>query len=85
MGAAFGIVNIVAETKNIFVKFINILEGGFNFNTFRFAFKINDIADTFISFVHIFDKSDNAIRFMKFQMLRCAFTKIVINNSKIRI
>lgn len=76
MCAAFGVIYIIAETQNVFVKFIDILEGGLHGDTFGFAFKINGVVNTFLFFVQIADKTNNTFFFVKFNMLSGIFPSV---------
>ena len=82
MSTAFCIVNIITESQNIFVEFIDILEGSFHGNAFAFPFKINDITDRLRGLVHILDESDDSIRLMVFHMVCYVFSFIFKNNGK---
>ena len=85
MGTAFGVVDVVAEAEDIFMKFVNILEGGLDLNAFGLTLEINNIADTVFVFIQIFNKADNAVGLMKFQMFRCFVPAVVINNRQFRV
>ena len=69
MRSALGIVNIVAETEHILMKFINILKCRLHFNTVCFPFKINRLMKRLFFLIQISDKPDDSLRFMIFDML----------------
>ncbi len=85
MGAAFRIVNIIAKSQHIFVKLIHILEGALHGDSFRFALKVDDVADRLTALVDILDEADNALRLMVLDMLNFRSSLILVNNGKLGI
>ncbi len=85
MRASLGVIDIVAKTEDVFMKFIRILKRGFYGYALAFSLKINNIADGFGVFIQCMDKSPNALRLMERQLLWCLAPLIFIINRKIRI
>ena len=77
-----GIVDIVTETKYLFMELIDILEGYFYLNAFAFTAKRNNVMNSFLGFIHILDKSGNSIRLMKFNVFLNTGPLILENNSE---
>ena len=85
MGAALRVVNIVAEAKHIFMKFIHILEGALHGNAVALAGKGDHIAYRFPGFVQIPDEAHDPFRLMIFDHLRLFFPLIRENNGERRV
>ena len=85
MCAALCIINIVAKSQHIFVKFIDILKGSFHLNAFRLSFKINRLMDDFLLFIEFFNKSQDSIRLMISDLLRFTAPSVFIYNCQGRI
>ena len=85
MSSAFRIIDIVAKSQHIFMKFIHILESDLHRNIFIFPFIIDHIMYGLFGSVHILDKSGNALRLLIFDMFCRTFTPVLIDNRKRRV
>ena len=85
MRAALCIVNIVAESHDILMKFIRILKSRLYGNTFALTLEINHIMKHFRLFVQVADKADDSFLFMIHDMLRFFSAKILIYNCQLWI
>ena len=63
--AALGIIDVIAEAQNVFLKFPDVLEGHLHGDIFRFPLEIDRIMQYFPVPVQIPHKPDNPFRLMK--------------------
>ena len=85
MRAAFRIINVITKSKHILVKFIDILECNFHFDSFRGSFEIYRFMNDFILLIQITDKSKDSVWLMIFDMLRLRHSSVFKQNRKRRI
>ena len=85
MCTTLSIVNIVAETKYIFMKFADILESTLHLDAIRFPAQINRLMDRFFFLIQITDITDNTVRFMKGHYFFFCIPKILKYNGQIWI
>ena len=85
MGPAFGIVNIVAESKYVFMELIDILKYDFDLNVLTLALKIDRLADRLRVFIHVTDISDDAFRLMELSCFLTSLTAVFKIQRQIRI
>ena len=85
MGAAFRVIDIVAETQHILVELIYILQSHFHRDAFRLPFIVDHVMDRFLGLVHILDETDNPLRFMILNMFNLFFALVLIDDRQRRI
>ena len=85
MRAAFRIVDIVAETENIFMEFIDILESTFHGDILADAGETDDTADGFLVGIHVADVADEAVRFVERHLDRLCAPQVLKIYRKLRI
>ena len=57
MGSAFRVIDIVTESQDIFMEFIDILERHFHFDAIGLAFEIYGFVDGFLLGIEVFYES----------------------------
>ncbi len=85
MGPALSVKDIIAETKNIFVKFIGILKCGFHRNPFCLAPEIDYIVQNFAVFIYIPDESADSFFLVIDDMLRRLAAPVLVDDCERRV
>ena len=85
MGAALSVVDVVAETKDIFMELVDILKGSLNLNALGLSFKIHRIMHRLFLCVQVFNKPEDPIRLMVYDPLCLAPPQVLKDNGKLRI
>ena len=85
MCAALGIIDIIAESKHIFMKLIDILQGDFYRNSLGLSLIVDHVMNRFLGFIHVLDKADDSLRLMVLDMLCFLFAPVFIDDRQFRI
>ena len=86
MGTALCIVNIVTKAQHILMELIHILDGTFHGNAITFSLEIHRfLIYQFFVLIQILHKSQNAIRFMEFFMIRFCLSSVFKDDGQRRI
>ena len=85
VGAALRIIDIVAEAQDIFVILVDILEGAFHCDPFRFSLEGDNVRDRFLGFIHLADETDDAVGFMEGLCLRGLRPPVLIDDGQGRV
>ena len=85
VGAALGIVDIVAEAQHVLVEFVDVLERRLHGNPFALPGKINDLVHRLLVSVHVLDKAGDSLRLMIGDVFRSLPAQIPENNGEVRI
>ncbi len=76
MSASVGVVDVVAVAEDIFMKFIDILEGDLNLDPLVMSLKIDRLRQALRAFVHFPDVADDALRLVVGVLLRLIAPKV---------
>ena len=85
MRSSLCIIDIIAETKHIFMELIDILESHLNFDAFCFPFEIHRIMHDFFFVIQFADESKDSIRLMINDLFRLRSPLIFEHDLKIRV
>ena len=85
MCPALGVIDVIAESKDIFMELIHILKGGLHRDSLALAGKIDNVVENLLGLVHILDKADDSVRLMKFQVLRLLSSPVLKHDGESRI
>ena len=85
MGSALGIVDIVAEAQDIFVKFVNVLEGNLHRDSLALSLEVDDLMDGFLGFVYVLYESGDAVRLMEGYCLRIFSAPVLEKNCQVGV
>ena len=85
MRTALGVVDIITEAQNVLMELIDILKRRLQLYSLGFPLEMDHLMDRILIGVHILHKADDAVRLMKFHMLRLLFPAVLKNNRQFRI
>ena len=85
MRSALRVINIVAESQDVFVEFIDKLKRGFHSDLITHSLEINDIRDGFLGFIERTDKSDYSVGFMEYEFFSGLLPSVRILDREFRI
>ena len=85
MCSALRIINVVAESEDVFPKLICKLKRSLHLDPLCLSFYINRLVESFYIMVQIADKTDDPLRFMKLDFFRFLFSFILKTDGKLGI
>ena len=85
MSSSFCIIDIVAESKNVFVELIDILENRLHLDALGLSFEVDRVVNRLALGIQILDKPDQSIRLMVGNLLFRFFSLICKMNRQFRI
>ena len=85
VGATLCIVNIVAESKNIFMELIHILKCCFHSDAVTLPLEIDHIMKCFLRFIQILYKSYQPVRLVVDDMFHFRTSPVLENNRQFRV